>query len=172
MQRESNEIGNRDRERGNNGKDRQQLRPGRSESDAAAIVSDSQEKRNLAGEESERTLEETAGPCQGTYTSQSQQSAHTALSTESKSEEKNAIPSARSQDERLGPSEICLRPQRASFVKPSGNTGKCEETRKSCVASTTSEGWLHTICWEINSHVIPLCADPLILSNFCFCLSN
>ncbi|XP_074606193.1 protein argonaute-2-like isoform X2 [Acropora palmata] len=137
MQRVSNEIANRDRERGNNGKDRQQPRPGRRENDAAAkLVSDREEKRNLDGDESERTLAETAGPSQGTYTSQSQQSAHTALSTELKSKEKTAIPSPRSQDERLGPSESCLRPQTA----PCGNTDKCEETRKSCVASTTSEG--------------------------------
>ena len=144
MQRESNEIGNRNGQRGNNGKDRQQQRPGRSENDAAAIVSDREEKRNLDGEESERTLEETAGPSQGTYTgtSQSQESALTALSTEPKSEEKTAIPSARSHDERLGPSDFSLRPQTAPFVKPCGNTDKCEETSKSSVASTTSEGWL------------------------------
>ena len=135
MQRVSNEIGNRDRERGNNGKDRQQSRPGRRENDAAAIVSDREEKRNLDGEESERTLAETA------------------LSTELKSKQETAIPSARSQDERLGPNEIWLRPQTAPFVKPCGNTDKCEETRKSCVASTISEGWLHTICWEANSHI-------------------
>ncbi|XP_044181960.1 protein argonaute-2-like isoform X6 [Acropora millepora] len=142
MQRELNEIGNRDRERGINGKGRQQPRPGSSESDAAAIVSDREEKRNLDGEESERTLEGTVGPSQGTYTgtNQSQQSALTALSTEPKSEEETAIPSARSPDERLGPSDFSLRPQTAPFVKPCGNTDKCEETSKSCVASTTSEG--------------------------------
>ena len=161
MQRESNEIGNRDGERGNNGKDRQQQRPGRSENDAAAIVSDREEKRNLDGEESERTLEGTVGPSQGTYTgtNQSQQSALTALST-ALSEEKTAIPSARSQDERLGPSDFSLRPQTAPFVRPCGNTDKCEETSKSCVASTTSEGWLRKhAAWEINSHVILFFAD-------------
>ena len=168
MQRVSNEIANRDRERGNNGKDRQQPRPGRKENDAAAkLVSDREEKRNLDGDESERTLAETAGPSQGTYTSQSQQSAHTALSTELKSKEKTAIPSPRSQDERLGPSESCLRPQTA----PCGNTEKCEETRKSCVASTTSEGWFHTICWEVNSHVILFFADSSLISNFRYRLS-
>lgn len=136
--------GNRGRGRGNNGQDLQQPRPGRRENGTAAIVSDREEKRNLDGEESERTLEGTVGPSQGTYTgtNQSQQSALTALSTEPKSEEKTAIPSARSQDERLGPSDFSLRPQTAPFVKSCGNTDKCEETSKSCVASTTSEGWL------------------------------
>ena len=135
MPRKAKGRGNRGRGRGNNGQDHQQPRPGRSENGTTAIVSDREEKRNLDGEESERTLAETA------------------LSTELKSKQETAIPSARSQDERLGPSEIWLRPQTAPFVKPCGNTDKCEETRKSCVASTISEGWLHTICWEANSHI-------------------
>ena len=145
MRRKSKGRGNRGRGRGNNGQDRQQPRPGRSENGAAAIGSDREEKGNLDEEKSEGKLEETASPSQRTSTSRSQQSAHTVLSTEVKSEEKNAIPSARSQDERPGPSEISFRPQTAPFVKPATNTEKCKQMRKSGVGSPTSEGWLHTI---------------------------
>ena len=138
MPKKSRGRGNRGRGRGNNGQDHQQPRPGRSENGAAAIVSDREEKRNF--EEEKRKLHETAGPSRRTSTSRSQQSADAALSTELKFEEKNAIPSARSEEESLGPSEISLRPQNVPSVKPLGNTEKCEQTQESCVASPASKG--------------------------------
>jgi len=142
--------GNRGRGRGNNGQDLQQPRPGRRENGTAAIVSDREEKQNLDGEGSEGTVKETAAPSQ--RTSRSQESADKAHSKEHKSEEKNAISSKRSQDERPGPNEISLRPAR--FVKPAGNAENCEQTRKLCPAS--DEGWLHiTINWQYSiNHVV------------------
>ena len=140
MPKKSKERANRGRGRGNNGQDHQQPRPERSENGAAARVWDREEKGNLDEEKSGGTLEETAGPSQRTSSSRNQQSADTALSTEVKSKEKNPIPSPRSQDERPGPSGISLRPQTAPLVKPAWNTEKCEQTRKSCVTSPTSEG--------------------------------
>ena len=140
MPKKSKGRGNRGRGRANNGQDHQQPRPGRSENGSAAIVSDLEEKANLDEEKNERALEEAGGPSQRTSTSRSHQSADAALSKEQKSEEKIAIPSARSQDERPGPSEICLRPKTAPLVKPAGNTEKCEQTRKSCAASPTFVG--------------------------------
>ncbi|XP_015751565.1 PREDICTED: protein argonaute-2-like isoform X2 [Acropora digitifera] len=125
--------GNRGRGRGNNGQDHQQPRPGRSENGTAAIVSDREEKQNLDGEGSEGTVKETAAPSQ--RTSRSQESADKAHSKEHKSEEKNAISSKRSQDERPGPNEISLRPETARFVKPAGNAENCEQTRKLCPSS-------------------------------------
>lgn len=146
MPKKSKGRGNRGRGRGNNGQDHQQPRPGRSENGAAAIVSDREEKQNLDGEASEGIVKETAGPRQ--RTSRSEESADKAHSKEQKSEEKNAISSERSLDERPGPTEISLRPQTAHFVKPAGNAEKCGQTRELCPAS--DEGWLHTINWEFN----------------------
>ena len=118
MPRKSKERRNRGRGRGNNGQDREQPRPGRSKNGAAAAVSDFEEKRNLDEEKSEGALDETTGPSQKrSSTCRNQQPA---LSTEVKSEE-NAIHSARSQEERPGPSVISLRPQTAPFVKLAGN---------------------------------------------------
>ena len=122
MARKSKGRGNRARGRENNEQDRQQSQKGRSENGAAAVVSDLDEKRKLDEEKGEETLWETAGPSERTNTSRSQQSAYTALSTEVKSEEVNAIPSARSQDERSGLSELSLRSSTDPFVKPAGNT--------------------------------------------------
>ncbi|XP_067047295.1 protein argonaute-2-like [Acropora muricata] len=122
MARKSKGRSNRGREKENNEQDRQQSLKGRSENGAAAVVSDLEEKRKLDEEKGEETLWETAGPSERTNISRSQQSAYTALSTEVKSEEVNAIPSARSQDERSGLSELSLRSSTDPFVKPAGNT--------------------------------------------------
>ncbi|XP_067047269.1 protein argonaute-2-like isoform X2 [Acropora muricata] len=137
MPRKPKGRGNRGRGRGNNGQDHQQPRPGRSENGISAIVSDREEKQNLDGEGSDGTVKETAAPSQ--RTSRSQESADKAHSKEHKSEEKNAISSKRSQDERPGPNEISLTPETASFVKPATNAEKCEQRHKSWVVSHTSE---------------------------------
>ena len=149
MARRSKGRGNRGRRRENNEQDRQQSRRERRENGTAAAVSDRKEKRKLDEEKGEETLGETAGPSERTNASLSQQSAHTTLSTEVKSEEVNAIPSPRSQDERPGLSELSRTPSTDPFVKPAGNTEKFEETRKSCAVSPTSEGWLPTIYWKL-----------------------
>ena len=122
MARKSKGRGNRGRGREKNEQDRQQSRKERSENGAAAVVSDLEEKRKLDEEKGEETLWETAGPSERTNTSRSQQSGYTALSTEVKSEEVNAIPSARSHDEKPGLSELSLRSSTDHFVKPAGNT--------------------------------------------------
>ena len=138
MPRKPRGRGNGGRGRGNNGQDHRQPRLGGN--GAAAIVLDREEKRIIGEEKSEGTLEEMPGQSQRTSNSRNQQSANTARSTEVKSEEKNAIPLARSQEERPGPNGVPLRPQTAPFVKPVGNSEKCEQTQESCVASPASKG--------------------------------